>query len=210
MDATAIEQVDIESLAADPANVRKHGTRNLAAIKASLQRFGQQKPIVVDAQGVVRAGNGTLEAARSLGWKRIWITRTALTGSEATAYAIADNRTSELAEWTPELGLQLAALQIDDIPLETLGFTMAEFQELESKLAGEEPDAEEPAPDATEGEKDWNPAIRYELVFDSVEQQDRWFAFLKWLKLQFEFDAETAAGRLDLYLQSRAPIDEAA
>jgi hypothetical protein len=48
------ETVPIDSLSFDPANVRKHGERNLATIKASLQRFGQQKPIVVDANGVVR------------------------------------------------------------------------------------------------------------------------------------------------------------
>ena len=52
------ELVKIETLVFDPANARKHGEKNLAAIKSSLQRFGQQKPIVVDANGVVRAGNG--------------------------------------------------------------------------------------------------------------------------------------------------------
>jgi len=40
----------------------------LEQIKASLRRFGQQKPIVVDATNVVRAGNGTLAAAKALGW----------------------------------------------------------------------------------------------------------------------------------------------
>ena len=57
------EIVSIDSLQFDPANVRKHGEKNLATIKASLSRFGQQKPIVVDANGVVRAGNGTCPSA---------------------------------------------------------------------------------------------------------------------------------------------------
>src|SRR5690554_4033428 len=96
-DGMAIERSPIGDLTADPANVRKHSTRNLEAIKASLKRFGQQKPIVVDGNGVVIAGNGTLEAARSLGWTHIEIVRTELTGSEAVAFAIADNRTAELA-----------------------------------------------------------------------------------------------------------------
>jgi DNA modification methylase len=110
-----IEHVDITTLLHDPANVRKHGPRNLDAIKASLKRFGQVKPIVVDGDNIVRAGNGTLMAARALGWSTIDIVRTPLKGAEATAYAIADNRTAELAEWDDEsLAQQLAALQIDD------------------------------------------------------------------------------------------------
>lgn len=55
------ETVPIDSVRPDPRNARRHGPPNLAAIRASLEAFGQQKPIVVDAEGIVRAGNGTLE-----------------------------------------------------------------------------------------------------------------------------------------------------
>src|SRR5690349_3239073 len=94
-----VEEVEITSLSSDPANVRRHSERNLETIKASLRRFGQQRPIVVDSSGIVRAGNGTLAAAQSLGWTHIKIIRTNLAGSEATAYAIADNRAGD-----PEVG----------------------------------------------------------------------------------------------------------
>ena len=94
------EMVLVSSLHEDPANVRRHPARNLATIVASLKRFGQQKPIVVDRDGVVVAGNGLLQAANQLGMDRVWVRRTELLGSERTAYAIADNRTAELAEWT--------------------------------------------------------------------------------------------------------------
>ena len=43
--------IKITELSLDPSNVRKHSRRNLNAIKASLRKFGQQKPIVVDAKG---------------------------------------------------------------------------------------------------------------------------------------------------------------
>ena len=126
------ERVKIASLVFDPANVRKHGQKNLDAIKGSLARFGQQKPIVVDADGVVRAGNGTLAAAKAMGWDEIEIVRTNLRGSEATAYAIADNRTAELAEWDEQaLAEQLAALQIDDEALaEATGYDAKEIADL--------------------------------------------------------------------------------
>jgi ParB-like chromosome segregation protein Spo0J len=100
-----IQSVSIDSVMVDPANVRLHPQRNMETIKASLARFGQQKPLVVDGDNIVRAGNGTLEAARALGWQDIKIIRTPLKGSEATAYAIADNRSSELAEWDDAAGL---------------------------------------------------------------------------------------------------------
>ena len=60
----------LEALREDPANARTHDERNLDAIVRSLSSFGQRKPIVV-REGVVVAGNGTLRAARSLGWTYI-------------------------------------------------------------------------------------------------------------------------------------------
>lgn len=109
-----VERVGIGSVSPDPANLRRHPEKNLAAIKASLRRFGQQKPIVVDEGGVVRAGNGTLAAAIELGWSEIDIVRSSLSGIDAVAYAIADNRTAELAEWaTEDLGSVLSGLPED-------------------------------------------------------------------------------------------------
>ena len=130
------ERIDISELACDPANVRAHDAKNLDAIKGSLQRFGQQKPIVIDGKGIVIAGNGTLTAARALGWDAINIVRTELAGSEAVAYAIADNRTAELAEWDDEaLAKQLSALQIEDEALvEAAGFSDAELQALVNEV----------------------------------------------------------------------------
>jgi ParB-like chromosome segregation protein Spo0J len=110
-----LEKIKISELSCDPANARKHPERNIETIVASLKRFGQQKPIVIDSSNVVRAGNGTLEAARSMGWTEIDCVRTALKGSDAIAYAIADNRTAELAEWDDDvLAASLNGLLADD------------------------------------------------------------------------------------------------
>ena len=127
----------ISSLSLDPANVRKHPEKNIQSIIASLKRFGQQKPIVVDANGIVRAGNGTLMAAQQLGYTEIAIVRSPLKGSEATAYAIADNRTAELAEWDEgSLAEQLAALQIEDEELAlATGFDEADIGEMAKAVA---------------------------------------------------------------------------
>jgi ParB-like chromosome segregation protein Spo0J len=133
-----IQSVAIDQVHADPANLRKHPERNLAAIKASLARFGQQRPILVDSSGVCRAGNGTLAAARELGWTKIDIVRTDLKGSEATAYAIADNRTAELAEWDQTgLAETLRALESESFDLDAVGFTADEIDALCERLGGE-------------------------------------------------------------------------
>ena len=127
-----IERIDIDLLTPDPGNVRTHDQRNLEAIKGSLRRFGQQKPIVVDSQGVVIAGNGTLAAAKDLGWTEINVVQTGLTGVEAVAYAIADNRAGELANWDDQaLTRTLEALRDEDPTLlEDAGFLDDEFQKL--------------------------------------------------------------------------------
>ena len=126
------ESISVGELLNDPANVRQHGARNLETIKASLARFGQQKPIVVDGNGVVVAGNGTLAAARELGWQSVHVVRSGLTGSDRTAYAIADNRTAELAEWDDAaLAEQLSALAIDDAELlAAAGYDPGELEKL--------------------------------------------------------------------------------
>ena len=130
--------VPLSTLSFDPANLRKHGRRNLDAIKASLRRFGQQKPIVVDAKGIVLAGNGTLAAAQELGWTEIKIVRTDLAGTQATAFGIADNRSAELAEWDEKLGDVLASLKAEDFPLDEIGFDEKDLADLDGN-SREEP-----------------------------------------------------------------------
>jgi ParB-like chromosome segregation protein Spo0J len=146
-----LERAKLDALTCDPANVRKHDQRNLDAIKGSLQRFGQQHPIIVDGDGIIRAGNGRYMAMRALGWSECDIVRTALKGAEATAFAIADNRTAELASWDDEaLAQQLAALQIEDEELALA--TGYDESEIESLAGAFDVDAID-APDLPEGDR---------------------------------------------------------
>ena len=115
--------VPIDQLQFDPANARLHPVVNLDAIRGSLLEFGQQKPILVSRDHVVIAGNGTLRAAKELGWTEIDVRYTDLTGPRAMAFALADNRTSELAEWDkPILGQQLQSLMDDGFQIADIGF----------------------------------------------------------------------------------------
>jgi ParB-like chromosome segregation protein Spo0J len=134
-----IFKIKVADLSSDPANARKHDDKNIDSIIASLRRFGQQKPIVIDASNVVRAGNGTLEAAKRLGWDSIECVKTSLKGSDAIAYAIADNRTAELAEWDSDiLAAQLSGLLADDEALaNAAGFSAEEIEAMLNKFNGE-------------------------------------------------------------------------
>ena len=129
--ALAYERVKIDSLKFDPRNARKHDDRNIKAIMDSLSKFGQQKAIVVGDGGVVIAGNGTLEAAKRLGWDTIDVRRSGLKADEATANAIADNRSAELAEWDdPVLGDILGELKESGWELDDLGFNVDDFKKI--------------------------------------------------------------------------------
>ena len=126
-------KISIAQLSLDPKNARKHSARNLEAIAASLLKFGQRKPLVVH-RGVVLAGNGTLEAARSLGWTEIDVAEVPddWDMDTAKAYALADNRTAELAEWDDaELSKQILELNEKGWDIEELGFEMPQILETE-------------------------------------------------------------------------------
>ena len=154
------ELVSISDLTPDPANARKHGERNLKAIIDSLRAFGQQKPIVVDRRGVVIAGNGTLEAAKRLGWEEIAIVRTELEPTQATAFGIADNRTAELAEWDDEVLVSL----LDSLDDETRGLLDFDEEEL-----GAFNIAETSLPDLKDKDRDPFQSMAFQLHDDQAK-----------------------------------------
>jgi len=100
--------VDIDDLTPLETNARRG---NVSAIKASYEQFGQLKPIVAvrDNEGklVVIAGNHQLEAARQLGWDKIAVSVVDLNTDDAVAYALADNRTSDLGTTDSSILLEM-------------------------------------------------------------------------------------------------------
>ena len=137
----------IKDLTLDPRNARTHSQKNLDAITNSLVKFGQRKPIVVSGDGVVLAGNGTLEAAKGLKWDYIDVAVAPQDWDENTAraYALADNRTAELADWDQTvLTEQLLELHDAEFDIEALGFEMPQVIEAEPIDEDELPVAVEP------------------------------------------------------------------
>jgi len=124
------------------------------AVARSIKAYGWRVPIVVDRQGVVIAGHTRLKAAMKLGLQRVPVHVAAdMTPAQAKAYRLADNRTSELAEWDSSL----LSGEIDDLnalgaDLGDIGWTPAELSELigtETAQGLTDPDEIPPTPAET-------------------------------------------------------------
>lgn len=126
-----VETRAIGDLVSDPENARAHDDRNVNAIRASLRRFGMRKPIVIDTKNIVVAGNGTLEALTLEGYEWVDVLVYPGTTEEARAFAIADNRTAELAHWAGDQLLANLRTLPDDL-LAATGYDaddLADFME---------------------------------------------------------------------------------
>jgi site-specific DNA-methyltransferase (adenine-specific) len=113
----------------------------IEAVAASIKEFGWRAPIVVDENHVIICGHTRLLAAKHLGLDTVPVhIAKGLTPEQVKAYRIADNKTSEIAEWDYDLlPLELADLQQADFDLSLLGF---DADELDKLLNGEDAVAE--------------------------------------------------------------------
>ena len=84
----------------------------VAAVAASLKRFGWKQAIVADPKGVIVAGETRYKAAVSLGWKTAPVVT--IPARQARAFRVIDNRTSELTSWDKTL-LAGELVALDDI-----------------------------------------------------------------------------------------------
>lgn len=208
------------------------------AIMASYKEFGQVKPIVVaengDGRYVIISGNHQYQAAKRLGWDSIACT--VLDGDEkkATAFAYADNRTSDLGGYDEDLLMQMigevggeyselmTGLGIDEFDVASIEnailnaeseiLTSSEFvppvmvDQTQSTLVvprGDELNIAALGSTAIPGLKKPNAVVQYTIVFDSVEQQSKWYDFVKWLRSNPEVNGSTTAEKLLNYLEAR-------
>lgn len=158
-----VRVVPLSELKLDPRNARLHPLRNRSAIKGSLERFGAARSGVLDADGVVRAGNGTLAEAIEAGIteavvievdgrRLVMVQRRDWDEAEAQAYGITDNRTSDLSTFDPGILSTLAPeLQQHGIDLATLGWEPWELREA-SKDPGKPAIEDDPVPNAPSAE----------------------------------------------------------
>jgi hypothetical protein len=140
----------IELLKPDRRNAREHSRRQIGKIARSITTFGFNVPVLIDAGMNIVAGHGRLLAARQLGLPQIPTIRLEhLSPAQAQAFAIADNRLTEIATWDDRLlGETLRELSVLDLDfsLEVTGFEIAEIDLLIEGTAPQTDSADEVPP----------------------------------------------------------------
>ncbi len=135
--------VPIGDLKAHPKNPRRG---DLDSIVASLERFGQTRPIVVSKNGTIVAGHHVWKAAKQLGWPEIAAVRLDLSPKEAAAYLLADNRTSDRATYDDaELAAILGRTSKAPRGLAGTGYTDKDLQRLLKRVNAAPEDEGDPS-----------------------------------------------------------------
>lgn len=98
-----LQQTKIEDLKPHPLNVNEHTERSIRAIAQSLKRFGQRRPAVTNADGVLLSGHGMVEAAKSLGWTEVTVLVVNDRDGDQLRWMVTDNRTAQLSRWKPTM-----------------------------------------------------------------------------------------------------------
>jgi len=160
-----IEWVPLDSVRLNPDNPR-HNDEAVGPVKQSIARFGFRVPIVANRRtGFAEAGNTRLKAAREMGLAQIpaiWVDDDEMT---ALAFAIADNRTAEIATWDePELAGLLQRLARED-QLAASGFRDDDLTGLLAKLEAE---------DASGREETWEPPAEVPRGPTRVQPGELW------------------------------------
>jgi len=107
------KRLKIADLKFDPQNARVRTAKGEAMIQESLRQVGAARSIVIDEDGTILAGNGTVEAAGQVGIENVVIVeasgdeiiavkRVGLTDEQKKKLAYYDNRTGDEAEWDME------------------------------------------------------------------------------------------------------------
>ena len=121
----------IAELKLDPHNPRVHSPRQIRQIARSIEAFGFNVPVLVDANLKLIAGHGRVLAARQLGLAELpTISLDHLTDAQARAFLIADNKLTDNSIWDDQLlAQQLHDLSLLDLEfsLEATGFEMGEI-----------------------------------------------------------------------------------
>ena len=121
----------IAELKPDPNNPRMHSPRQIRQIARSIEAFGFNVPVLIDAEHKVIAGHGRLLALQQLGRSEVPTIRLEhLSSAQTRAFMIADNRLTENSTWDERLlaqQLQELSLLDLDFSLEATGFELGEI-----------------------------------------------------------------------------------
>lgn len=129
-----IEEIRIDEISNHERNPKQHPDKQIRLLEESIKRFGWTNPVILSADNVILAGHARVKAAIAAGNDTVPCIRTKLTGAEADAYLIADNRLSDLAPYDRDILAEL----LSDLPKDLVDLTGFEPVQIESLLNGNE------------------------------------------------------------------------
>ena len=141
-----LEFIKPAKLRAYQNNARTHTAEQIKQIKASIEQFGFNNPVLVDADGEIIAGHGRLLAAVELELSEVPVVRLPhLDANQRRAFALADNRIALNAGWDEAmLAQELESLVGADFDITGLGFDTDELGALLGGDQGDLPETETP------------------------------------------------------------------
>lgn len=125
-----VEDWPIEKVIPYENNPRKNDEA-VEKVANSIREFSFQQPIVVDQGGVIIAGHTRYKAAKMLGLSEVPVTvAEGLSDNQIQAYRLADNKTSEFADWDfDKLNEELESIDWFDCDMTQFGFYLEKQSE---------------------------------------------------------------------------------
>jgi hypothetical protein len=124
------ERVEIDAVQPHPGNARRG---DVNAIANSLTAFGQRSKIIVQrSTNFIVKGNHTWKAAKQLGWTHVDVEFQDFDDVQARAYMLADNATSDKADYDKGALLNLLSQALPG--LEGSGYTHDDFEALSEEV----------------------------------------------------------------------------
>ena len=122
-----VQEIETDRLKpwADNPRVNEHA---VDAVARSIRTFGFNVPILCDQNLTIVAGHTRWKAAKRLGLPSVPVIVLEMTDAQRRAFAIADNKTGEIAGWDfPKLEQVLTQLRSEKFDLRSLGYPDAEL-----------------------------------------------------------------------------------
>lgn len=174
-------------------NNPRHNEKAVDVVANSISQFGFKVPVIIDRDGVIVCGHTRVKAARLLGMQEVpCIVADDLTPEQIDAFRLADNKTSEFADWDfTKLDEELAKLADMEIDMSDFGFDVSDGS------------ADVPADDSSGEDEDSGKgyAITYEIAFNDETEQEQWYDFLGVLKRKYP-EVDTIAERILIVVQT--------
>lgn len=171
-------------------NARVHDAAQIDQIIASINEFGFTNPILIDANNVVVAGHGRLEAAKRLGMDMVPTIKLGhLTDAQRRAYTIADNQIALNSSWDLELlQLELGELQKLDFKIEMMGFDQSKILSLQHDGSEQVVDYDVLGDDELEATNDLREGVKKAIQIEfHINDYEEAFALFKYWREKGEY-----------------------